>query len=75
MQGQPVVDFSRGEAGNVSLVALMSDLAGLRSLALDWNLACRLGVNVGATAAIGMVSRRGLGETKHIPPALWAQAV
>eukprot|EP00959_Pyramimonas_sp_CCMP1952_P342327 7171777-Pyramimonas_sp.AAC.1 len=52
----------------------MSELCGLRSLALDWNLMYKLGVNVDATAAIGMVSRRGLGKTKHIDTVwLWAQ--
>eukprot|EP00959_Pyramimonas_sp_CCMP1952_P347869 7286756-Pyramimonas_sp.AAC.1 len=45
------------------LVTLMSELCGLCSLALDWK-AYRLGANVDATAAIGMVSRGGVGKTK-----------
>ena len=52
----------------------MSELLGLQSICLDWNVKFNLEVNVDATAAIGMVSRRGLGKTKHIDTVwLWAQ--
>ena len=69
-----MIALSSGEAEYYSLVFLMSELCGLRSLCIDWNLTHKLEVNVDATAAIGMVSRRGLGKTKHIGTAwLWAQ--
>ena len=73
-RGQSVIAFSSGEAEYYSLVTLMSELLGLKSICLDWNACFRLEVNVDATAAIGMVSRRGLGKTKHIDTVwLWAQ--
>jgi hypothetical protein len=45
---------------------LIAETCGLRSFAKDWDLNCRLSANVVATAAIGSVSRRGLGKAKHI---------
>ena len=73
-RGQSVIALSSGEAEYYSLVTLMSELLGLKSICLDWNACFRLEVNVDATAAIGMVSRRGLGKIKHIDTVwLWAQ--
>ena len=73
-RGQSVIALSSGEAEYYSLVTLMSELLGLRSICIDWNVDFNLEINVDATAAIGMVSRRGLGETKHIDTVwLWAQ--
>ena len=73
-RGQSVIALSSGEAEYYSLVTLMSELIGLQSLAADWNLQYKLGANVDATAAIGMISRRGLGKTKHIDTVwMWAQ--
>ena len=65
-RGQAVVALSSGEAEYYSLVTLVSELCGLRSLGLDWNLNYKLCVNIDATAAMGIASRRGLGRVKHV---------
>eukprot|EP00959_Pyramimonas_sp_CCMP1952_P069788 1456748-Pyramimonas_sp.AAC.1 len=73
-RGQAVIALSSGEAEYYSLVTLMSELLGIRALGQDWNLKYGLGVNIDATAAIGMASRRGLGKVKHIDTVfLWVQ--
>jgi hypothetical protein len=73
-RGQAVIAISSGEAEFYSLVTLIAETCGLRSLAKDWNLNYRLAANVDATAAIGSVSRRGLGKAKHIDTIfLWVQ--
>ena len=73
-RGQAVIALSSGEAEYYSLVTLVSELCGIRSLALDWNLNYKLTTNVDATAAIGIASRRGLGKLKHVDTVfLWIQ--
>ena len=73
-RGQAVIALSSGEAEYYSLVTLVSELCGLRSLGLDWNLDYRLAVHIDATAAIGMSARRGLGRVKHVDTVfLWIQ--
>ena len=52
----------------------MSELCGLNALAWDWNLNYKTEANIDATAAIGILSRRGLGRVKHIDTVLsWVQ--
>ena len=69
-----MIALSSGEAEYYSLVTLMSELIGLRSLGEDFNLKYALGVNIDATAAIGMSGRRGLGKVKHVDTVfLWIQ--
>ena len=71
---QAVIALSSGEAEYYSLVTLMSELIGLRSLGEDFNLKYDLGVNIDATAAIGMSGRRWLGKVKHVDTVfLWIQ--
>ena len=65
-RGQSIIALSSGEAEYYSLVTLAGEMLYIKSMALDWNIEFRVGLNVDATAAIGMVSRRGLGRTKHI---------
>ena len=73
-RGQAVIALSSGEAEYYSLVTAISELSGVRSLALDWNLEYKLQCNVDATAAIGMAGRRGLGKVKHINTVyMWIQ--
>ena len=73
-RGQAVIAISSGEAEFYSLVTLIAELCGIRSLALDWNLDYKLAVNTDATAAIGIASRRGLGKVKHVDTIfLWIQ--
>ena len=73
-RGQAVIAISSGEAEYYSLVTLVSELCGIRSLALDWNLNYKLTCCVDATAAIGIASRRGLGKLKHVDTVfLWIQ--
>ena len=73
-RGQAVIAISSGEAEFYSLVTLIAELCGIRSLALDWNLDYKLAVNTDATAAIGIASRRGLGKVKHVDTTfLWVQ--
>ena len=69
-----MIAISSGEAEFYSLVTLIAELCGIRSLALDWNLDYKLAVNTDATAAIGIASRRGLGRVKHVDTIfLWIQ--
>ena len=73
-RGQAVIALSSGEAEYYSLVTLVSELCGMRSLGLDWNLQYKLCINMDARAAIGMASRRGLGRVKHVETVfLWIQ--
>ena len=48
-RGQAVIAISSGEAEYYSLVTLIAELCGLRSLALDWNIDYRLAVNADAS--------------------------
>ena len=73
-RGQAVIALSSGEAEYYSLVTLVAEMCGMNSLAKDWNLHYKFGVNMDATAAIGMAGRRGLGKVKHIHTVfLWIQ--
>ena len=73
-RGQSLIALSSGEAEYYSLVTLAGELHYILSMALDWNLDFKVQVSIDATAAIGMVSRRGLGRAKHIDTVwLWAQ--
>ena len=73
-RGQAVIALSSGEAEYYSLVTLVAEMCGADSLAKDWNLDYKFGVNMDATAAIGMAGRRGLGKVKHIHTVfLWVQ--
>ena len=73
-RGQAVIAISSGEAEYYSLVTLIAELCGIRSLAQDWNLDYKLTVNMNATAAISMASRRGSGRVKHVDTIfLWIQ--
>ena len=65
-RGQAVIAIFSGEAEFYGAVSLISELCGLRSLALDWNVLLQLSVTLDAEAAIGMASRRGLGRVKHV---------
>ena len=69
-RGQAVIALSSGEAEYYSFVTLMSELCGLNALAWDWNLNYKTEANIDATAAIGILSRRGLGRVKHIDTVL-----
>ena len=73
-RGQAVIALSSGEAEFYALVTLVAEMCGANSLAKDWNLEYKFGVNMDATAAIGMAGRRGLGKVKHVHTVfLWIQ--
>ena len=73
-RGQAVIALSSGEAEYYSLVTLVAEMCGVNSLAKDWNLEYKFGINMDATAAIGMAGRRGLGKVKHVHTVfLWIQ--
>ena len=73
-RGQAVIALSSGEAEYYSLVTLVAEMCGANSLAKDWNLDYKFGINMDATAAIGIASRRGLGKVKHVHTVfLWVQ--
>ena len=61
-----MIAFSSGEAAPYSLVKAASQAKGLCSLLDDFGLATSISVHTDSTAAIGIVSRRGLGKTMHI---------
>ena len=71
---QPAIALSSGEAELYSLVKAASQANGLCSLLDDFGLATSISVHTDSTAAIGIVSRRGLGKTRHIEVQyLWIQ--
>ena len=73
-RGQAVIAISSGEAEYYSLVTLIAEICGIRSLALDWNLNYKITVNMDTTAAMSIASRRGLGKVKHVDTIfLWIQ--
>ena len=70
----PVLALSSGEAELMAVVRGTADAMGLQSLYADLGITTRIAVRSDATAAIGIVSRIGLGKVRHLSVAdLWVQ--
>ena len=69
-----VLALSSGEAEPLSIVRASTEALGLRSIYADFGVSMSLRVRSDATAAIGMVSRLGLGRVRHLAVSdLWVQ--
>jgi len=63
---QKVVALSSGEAELYAAVKLGCELLGVKSLAQDFGITVELHMYIDAKATIGMLSRRGAGNMKHV---------
>jgi len=71
---QAIVALSSGEAEYYGIVKGASVALGLRSMLGDFGVETAIRVNTDASAAKGMVNRRGLGKVRHIAVnQLWIQ--
>ena len=71
---QPVLALSSGEAELAAVVRASTEGIGMQSLMGDIGMEAGLEVKSDATAAIGVVSRQGLGRVRHLAVAdLWVQ--
>ena len=70
----PVLCLSSGEAELMALVRAGAEALGLRALYEDFGINMSITIGSDATAAIGMVSRLGLGRVRHLAVSdLWLQ--
>ena len=70
----PVLALSSGEAELMAVVRGTADAMGLQALFADLGMDRKIAVRSDATAAIGIVSRIGLGKVRHLSVAdLWVQ--
>ncbi len=63
---QAIIALSSGEAELAALVKGSVELLGMRSIMQDFGYQTSLGLSTDATAAIGMVTREGLGKVRHL---------
>ena len=69
-----MIALSTGEAELASVVRASAEGLGLQSVLMDLGLKATLEVASDATAAIGIVKRKGLGRVRHLAVAdLWVQ--
>ena len=70
----PVLALSSGEAELMAVVKGTTEVMGLKALLADLGIEARMAVRSDATAAIGIVSRLGLGKVRHLAVSdLWVQ--
>ena len=70
----PVIALSSGEAELMAIVKGTTEAMGIKALLADLGMEVRLAVRSDATAAIGIVSRLGLGKVRHLAVSdLWVQ--
>ena len=68
--------LSTGEAELMSLVKGTTELLGIQSIYSDFGLCKTLRMDSDASAAIGIVSRLGLGKVRHLAVSdLWVQGI
>ena len=71
---QANIAFSSGEAELYAAVKASGEGLGFRSIAKDFNRKVELEVIADASAALGIIARRGLGKLRHIDTqCLWVQ--
>ena len=70
----PVLALSSGEAELMSVVRASMEALGLQAIYRDFDSSIDIEILSDATAAIGMVSRLGLGRVRHLAVSdLWVQ--
>ena len=70
----PILALSSGEAELMAVVKGSTECFGLQALFHDLGMTVRNSIKSDATAAIGIVSRVGLGKVRHLAVAdLWVQ--
>ena len=73
-KAQPVLALSSGEAELYACVKAASESRGLKAMMVDLGSSPSVTVHVDASAAIGMVMKRGLSGVRHIDVQyLWVQ--
>ena len=71
---QKTIALSSAEAETYGMVACSAELLGLQACARDLGLDYKLAVYADASAALGIVKRRGIGKVRHIrTQSLWLQ--
>ena len=71
---QKVLALSSAEAETYGMVACSAELLGIQACARDMGLNFTVNVYADASAALGIVHRRGLGNIRHISTqCLWLQ--
>ena len=72
---QSIIALSSGESELASIVKGSAELLGMRAVLNDFGVEVSLELESDSTAAIGIVSREGLGKVRHLDVAdLWVQA-
>ena len=67
---QATIALSSGEAELYAIVKAFTEVLGIVSTWVDWGKECEGRVWADATAALGIVSRRGLGKVRHLDTSL-----
>ena len=71
---QNLISLSSAEAELYGLVKASSEALGIKSMALDFGQNLSVRVYADASAALGIVHRKGLGKVRHIDTStLWVQ--
>ena len=71
---QQVVTLSSAESELYAAVKTASEGLGVKSVAKNLGISCRLNLHLDASATMGLVNRRGLGKAKHVDMQnLWIQ--
>ena len=71
---QTSITLSSAEAELVAAVKASTELLGIAQLASDWGIKYECGLYVDASAAIGVMQRRGNGKMRHVKVGdLWVQ--
>ena len=73
---QPIISLSSGEAELHGAVKAATEGIGIQSLLLDLGISVSGQVLADASAALGIIARRGLGKVRHLDTSfLWVQEV
>ena len=73
---QPIIALSSGEAELYGAVKAATEGIGIQSLLLDLGISVSGQVLADASAALGIIARRGLGKVRHLDTSfLWVQEV
>ena len=73
-KSQATIALSSAEAELIALVKATCEGIGMKSLMTDLNILCKLQVYADASAALGVIARRGIGKIRHLDTSmLWIQ--
>ena len=71
---QKVIALSSAEAETYGIVACSAETLGIQACAKDLGIHLDAGIYADASAALGIVMRRGVGKVRHIrTQSLWLQ--